>query len=187
MLIRRNIMHMFVGSVVLLIFLLLNKWPTVTVLAFIFFAGIIAHMMIKRRYKLPYLETILNIFETEDEKENWRGLGAQTLILGFLLTIFAFPRDIAIPAILVLTFADAISAIAGGGIKSTVILESRTVFGSLAFFITAFIILNFFFSLPIAIIVAIIATLAELIPLPDDNLWIPLAVGLSLLLFLPFL
>jgi dolichol kinase len=127
------------------------------------------------------------LFETEQEEENWRGLGAQTLVLGAILTIFFFGKEVVVPALLVLSISDAVSAICGTYIKSAVILERRTVFGTTSFFVSALMILIFFVPPLAAIVVAIVAALVELIPLPDDNIWIPLATAALLSFIMPFI
>jgi dolichol kinase len=184
---RRNIMHILVGLAILGIYVLLGKAITMWILLILLFNGLWMHFVLKSGRNLPFIETILKLVETEDEEENWRGLGAHTLVLGSLLTIFFFGPDVVVPALLVLSISDALSAIVGHYSDSAVILERRTVLGTITFFVSALIILKFFVPTPIALIVAAIAAIVELNPLPDDNVWIPLAVALSLSVFMPFL
>jgi len=178
-------MHMAVGLTLLFMYLVLGRTISLWFMLAILIMGTWFQLMLRRGKTIPMLEKTLSFFETEDETENWRGLGAQTLVLGIMITLFIFPVYAAIPAVLVLTFADAASAIFGTFVKSANLVEGRTIFGSLSFFITAFVILQFFVSLPLAIFVAISAMLIELIPLPDDNLWIPLGTALLLTFMIP--
>lgn len=187
MILRRNLMHMFVGLVITAIYAIFGKWPSFSFLFFIFVAGMFMQMIIASGRKIPIIENFLDAFETEEETENWRGLGAQTLVLGSLITIFFFDYKVVIPALLVLTISDALSAIAGTYIDSTVILEDRTVFGTTAFFVSALVILAFFVPVPIALMIALAVSIVELIPLPDDNVWIPLATAFLLSVAMPFL
>lgn len=180
-------MHIGVGLMLFFTYLLLGRAISFWFMLALFLVGSWFQMQLRRGKKFPMLEETLKFFETEDEAENWRGFGAQTLVLGIALTVFFFPSYAAMPAILVVAFADAISAICGTYFPSIQILDKRTLFGSLSFFITAFVILQFFVSIPLALCVALAAALIELIPLPDDNLWIPLGTGLLLTILVPVL
>lgn len=186
LILRRNLMHMLVGLALVLVYLVFGRWYGVGIMAVIFLTGTYLQSQLKQGKRIPQLDRLLRFFETEDETENWRGMGAQTLVLGVLLTFILFPAYAAVPAVLVLSFADSASAIFGTYIKSANILEGRTVFGSLSFTLVALFILQFFVPFPLAVFVAISGALIELIPLPDDNLWIPLGVALILLILVPF-
>ena len=178
-------MHIAVGLMLLFVYLVLGREISFWFMLALFILGTWFQLMLKRGKNIPMLEKTLSFFETEDETENWRGLGAQTLVLGIMLTLFFFPAYAAIPAVLVLTFADAASAIFGTYIQSARIYEGRSIFGCLSFFITAFVVLQFFVSMPLAVFVALSAMLIELIPLPDDNLWIPLGTAFLLTFLIP--
>lgn len=180
-------MHIIVGLIILAVYLTIGKWPTIGLLGLLLLGGAWISLVFRAGRKIPEIEKLFVYFETEDEEENWRGLGAQTLVLGSLIVIFFFSKEVVIPALLVLAISDAISAIAGTLIKSTNILEGRTVFGTTSFFISALAILYFFVPVPIAVIVAGAAALTELIPLPDDNIWIPITVCILLSLTIPFI
>ena len=178
-------MHMAVGLALLSMYLILGKAISFWFMLGIFVLGSWFQLQMRRGKKFPMLEDTLKFFETETENENWRGFGAQTLVLGIMLTLLFFPAYAAIPAVLVLTFADAMSAIFGTYFPSTEILDKRTIFGSVSFFITALVVMQFFVNMPLAIFIALFATLIELIPLPDDNLWIPLGTALLLTFLIP--
>lgn len=184
---RRNIMHMAVGLTLISMYLILGKAISFWFMLGIFIMGTWFQFQLRRGKSFPMLEDTLRFFETESENENWRGFGAQTLVFGIMLTLLIFPAYAAIPAVLVLTFADAMSAIFGTYFPSSEILDGRTIFGSTSFFITALIVLQFFIDMPLAIFIALFATLIELIPLPDDNLWIPLGTATLLTFLAPIL
>lgn len=125
---------------------------------------------------------LLKIFEgtyREKEKEN-----VSTLIWtlsGAFLTIFLFSenRNIVTLSLLYLTFGDSIAAIVGvkfGRIK----LGSRgkSLEGSLAFFIFAFLCSLFFIRVEYAFIVAFLGAAIEFLPLPiDDNFILPVFIA----------
>jgi dolichol kinase len=178
-------MHMAVGLMLLFMYLVLGKAISFWFMLGIFVMGSWFQMQLRRGKNMPMIENTLRFFETENEAENWRGFGAQTLVLGIMLTFLFFPAYAAIPAVLVVTFADAASAIFGTYFPSAEILDKRTIFGSTSFFIAALVVLQFFVNMPLALFIALSATLIELIPLPDDNVWIPFGTALLLTFLIP--
>lgn len=108
-------------------------------------------------------------------------------IMGLLLTILSFPKPVAIASILILAIADPLSAIIGIRFGTKKVTDSKTLEGSLAFFFACLFCVVFSFSAygdmsgqlwAMALCVAIIVSLFELIPLRiDDNLTIPIFSG----------
>ncbi len=113
-------------------------------------------------------------------------------IIGVFLTILSFPKMIAIPSILVLSFSDPLAAIFGILFSKKKNVAGKSKEGSLAFFISSFlcIFLFFYFSrmgiktislLAVSLIFSVIITWLERIPSKlDDNLIIPVASGFIL-------
>ncbi|MDD5451255.1 MAG: SEC59/DGK1/VTE5 family protein [Desulfovibrionales bacterium] len=106
-------------------------------------------------------------------------------LIGSGLTIILFPKQIAIAALAVQTISDTVAALAGQRLGRHKI-GNKTVEGSVAFFVSAWIILAVYFGRePLKhFIPALAGTLAELFPIPiDDNLTVPLVIGLSYVIF----
>lgn len=122
---------------------------------------------------------LLKIFEgtyREKEKEN-----ISTLIWtlsGAFITIFLFPEDkkIVTLSLLYLALGDSVAAIIGvmfGRIKLG--SKGKSLEGSLAFFIMAFVCGIFFVNPLVALIVAFVGAAIEFLPLPvDDNFILPI-------------
>jgi dolichol kinase len=124
-------------------------------------------------------KVLLSIFEgtyREKEKENistliWTLSGAFLTIL-----LFSDNRNVVTVSLLYLVFGDSIAAIVGvlfGSIR----LGSRgkSLEGSLAFFVVAFVCGIIFFRWDIALIGALVASAIEFLPLPvDDNFILPI-------------
>ena len=114
--------------------------------------------------------------------ENISVTGATYVFGGMTLTVFIFPQEIAIPAMLVLTISDAFAALGGIPLGRHKFL-SKSLEGSLAFFVSA---LAVFLIFPVApwtglLLVALLATILEAWPKNfDDNILIPLFVGTML-------
>ena len=109
--------------------------------------------------------------------------GAATFFLGVFLATIIFPINIAVAAIAVLTAADSISTLIGKtyGKNKLPINKKSTWEGSIAFFIVAVGILCFFDPSK-ALFIALITTVVEMLPEIDDNLTIPLTVGILFML-----
>ncbi len=114
----------------------------------------------------------------EEEKPTF--MGATYFIFSTILTILLFPKPIAIVSILILILADTAAALIGKWIGKMRILGKKTLEGSMAFLLTALLIVWFFpnlnrFSGSLA---ALGATVIELLPIRvNDNLTIPLVAG----------
>lgn len=102
-----------------------------------------------------------------------------------LLTMITFPKPIALIAIYTLAISDPLSAIFGIKYGKRRIVKHKSLEGSAAFLISSFFITFFilgvalpgrtFIALIISIIVSVLTTIFEMIPLKiDDNLTIPL-------------
>lgn len=126
-------------------------------------------------------------------EEQLKESAAVPYIMANLLTILTFPKTIAISAIYVLAFADPLSAIIGIRFGKTRVVKHKTLEGSLAFFLTTFLVISTVFSLSgthgwqlwsMSLSVAFIASCFEMIPLKiDDNLTIPLFTAFILWIF----
>ncbi|KAA3617492.1 MAG: phosphatidate cytidylyltransferase [Calditrichaeota bacterium] len=105
--------------------------------------------------------------------------GATLLFLGFLLAVVLFEKNIAVVSMLFLSVSDTLAAVAGklfGKYK----IFNKTIEGTAAFFLSAFIISLFFYDKPIlGFGVALATAIIELVPLKiNDNITIPLISGL---------
>ena len=130
------------------------------------------------------------VFERKETKRPFAG--AFFLYLGLGLAFLIFPLNIAIAAGAVLAISDSLSTIIGMRLGRHKLLGKKTWEGSYAFFISAFLVCLLFFSPAAALLAAIAATLAELLPeykalsrsrlrpLLNDNLLVPLMAGISL-------
>jgi dolichol kinase len=190
--IRRKLVH---ASGVFLIFIIiwLGKWNA----ALIILSMAVAFLLLgeyrknKERYKiikskeLDEIEEAMEKMFKEHERPNTLPFkGATEFFIGCLLATVIFEPTIAIAAIAVLSLADAVSTLIGSyyGKYKLSINKKKTFEGSTAFFLTAIFILLFFANPLKALIVAILATFAEMAPKIDDNLTVPLVVGIAMAL-----
>jgi len=119
----------------------------------------------------------------------WKRLtGATYVMVGALLTVWIFPKRVAIPALLVQSVSDSAASLVGLRFGRTRFL-GKSLAGSLAFFWTALVIL--WVALPdsplVGLAVALVATIAEALPTVksgrlelNDNLTVPLSTGAAI-------
>lgn len=123
----------------------------------------------------------------------WRRVsGATYVLLAALLCVAFFPRDIAVAVLLILSIADSAASLVGLRFGRGDLL-GKSWAGSLAFFLTALVILLWLSPLEIrvgpAFLAAVVATIVEALPTLragpielSDNLTVPLITGALLVL-----
>lgn len=123
-----------------------------------------------------YEKILGNLLRSEERGKRLNG--ATLLFLGFLLAVLLFDKTTAVIVMLFISIADSIAAIVGKSFGKTV-LFNKTLQGSVAFFITAFLIASYFNeNMILNICVAAVSTLIELLPIKiNDNITIPIAAG----------
>ncbi len=128
----------------------------------------------------PIEKIFMKIFGSalrQHEKKNLTG--ATYVFTGSVVAIFLFPKEMAVPALLILSISDTLAALIGIPFGRHKFLK-KSLEGSTAFFISTAVILTMFFPgvLIINILVAGIVTLAEAYPMNlDDNFLIPILSG----------
>lgn len=110
--------------------------------------------------------------------------GATYVFTGAVVTIFLFPKEIAVPALLILSISDTLAALVGIPFgRHKFLLKSLE--GSLAFFVSTMAILMLFSpaSLLMNLLISALVTVAEAYPMNlDDNFLIPILSGTLLML-----
>ncbi|MCF7826080.1 MAG: SEC59/DGK1/VTE5 family protein [Candidatus Marinimicrobia bacterium] len=105
--------------------------------------------------------------------------GATYVFTGSVVCIYLFPKEIAVPSLLILSISDTLAALVGIPFGNHKFLK-KSLEGSAAFFISSIFILSIFFpgSLLINVAIAAVVTLAEAYPMKlDDNFLIPILSG----------
>lgn len=108
--------------------------------------------------------------------------GATYVFTGAAVCIFLFPKEIAVPSLLILSISDTFAALVGIPFGKHKFLD-KSMEGSLAFFIFTIGILTLFFpqALLVNLVIALAVTLAEAFPMNlDDNFLIPILSGILL-------
>lgn len=128
---------------------------------------------------LPFISHITKRSERITETRGFI-IGPISLTAGILITLFAFSPEIYIPAILIVCISDSVSSLVGrkyGTLRLP--FYSRTLEGSIAFYISSLAILIFFLPFERALLTALVPTVLELMmPHYLDNLLIPVGTAL---------
>jgi len=183
--VNRKLLHLLLGIllVILLMFGLVDK-----IHLFIILIVLIILSILSKKYKIPGVYWFMIHFERDENIKKFPGKGFIFYLMGILLVLSFFSLDIALPAILVLAFADSVGHLFGiryGKIPhpfvSTKFLEGW-VAGLIAGFIGAFV----FVPWHEALAASFFAMLVEGIEIKigadeiDDNLIIPLVAAIAI-------
>ena len=153
--------------------------------------GILASL-ISKRADLPIFSFFINHIEREEQKKKFPGKGLIFFFIGFLLVMQLFPKDIALAAMMVLTFGDSISHLFGAQFGQTKNIfngnSKKLLEGTFAGTVAGFMGAVFFVPIPEAFFGSAVAMIAEVITIDlndhtlDDNLVVPLIAGTIMLL-----
>jgi dolichol kinase len=190
--IRRKLVHAS-GIFTIFIILWLGKWNAalITLFAAAFMLILGEYRMNRDRYKIirskkidEFEEIMEKGFKSYERPNTLPFVGAVEFYLGCFLAIVLFEPRTAMACISVLSLADAVSTLIGNyfGSHRLYINKKKTLEGSSAFYITALFTLMFFTDPLRAAAVALVATLAEALPRINDNITIPVSVGIFLTL-----
>ena len=172
---RRQVFHLMLGNVLALLVLLVLREKSVYFIGTCLFIGIIIAKAMHQKIHIPVFAWFIKHFEREN---SFPGRGVLHFFLGIFLASIFFDYRILFLSILVLAYGDSFSTVVGKGFGRVKIWNDKTLEGSLAAFAAGFSICAFYLAWPVAVLVAAISALAELLAPIDDNLVIPLLSGL---------
>lgn len=180
---RRQIAHALTG--IALIFLIKINVVTAPVLGAVLIAGTVAIILI-RDYKIPLIHHALKLFERARDMKFFPGRGAFFFVMGSLLALLLFERQIALAGIAIMAVGDAVTTVIGiyfGRFKNPFNPEKHLEGTMLAIIIStlaAFTFVDFhlaFFGAVAGIFVESLA-IKFIDRVIDDNLLIPVVAGI---------
>ncbi len=120
------------------------------------------------------------LFPLVSPREEGRIISSVWYVLGMLIVVAVFPREIALPSILVMALADPAASYVGrrwGRAR----LGTGTVTGTVTFVVTGLLVLAPFVGVGPAAVASALASVIEILPWKlDDNLSVPLSSGFAL-------
>lgn len=176
---RRKAIHLIGLGVPALYWLTDKEFTLLVVGAFII--GFVAFELYRWRHGIPVkeAEAIARPLMRPSER---RGLGGHVYFAcGIFVALLLYSQAIAIAAILMLILGDGAAAVVGTKWGKTRLRERRTLEGTLALFLVAFLVGLPVLSPGLTLIGATAAVCTELLPI-NDNLSIPILAGLAMTL-----
>jgi len=185
---RREAFHIFLGTVIMLL-IFLFKENAVWLLFFALIIGMTLSLL-SLKFKLPLLYFMLLHFERPRYLRKFPGKGMLFFVAGCLLVLklFSHNLNIVFASIVILTLGDSISHLVGLKVEKKI--AKRSIGGTIAGILAAFIGASFFVKPLFAFIAAFIAMLSENVSLRvgleevDDNVIVPLVAGTTIFLLL---
>lgn len=182
---RRQIFHLFFGTLIVLLYNL--KVLNISVLFVIFLIGLIISFT-SVKHKIPGITWFLKKFEREEDFKKSPGKGPLMYLTGVLVTLLLFEEKIALAAIMILAVGDSVSHMVGKYFGKYKFRNSKHMEGTIAGIFFASITASVFINYQLAFIGSTIAMLTETVELKigktviDDNLAIPIIAGLAIYL-----
>ncbi len=180
---RRQIAHALTG--IILIFLVKIDIVTPPILAAVLVLGTILITLVKN-FHIPFVHNILKLFERGKDLKLFPGRGAFYFVLGSLVALLLFERQIALASIAIMAVGDAVTTIIGiyfGRFKNP-FNPQKHLEGTMLAIIISTIAAFTFVSFHLAFFGAVVGILVESLALKfigtviDDNLLIPLVAGI---------
>ena len=177
----RQVFHFINGTVIALAYI---QWEAKVgwVLLFLSLIGLFLSWFHLRR-PFPWAQLLLNLLDRPEDVQSFPGKGAVLYGLAVGFSLVVYPRYAALGAVAVLASGDALSTLVGKawGRRRWPWNTRLSLEGSGAFFAGATLFAWFFVPFPMAFTGALTGALVETVPWAlDDNVTIPLAVGLVL-------
>ncbi len=175
---RRKLAHLILGVFFAYLVISLTHALVITINV-VLIAGLMVSAYLSQVYKI---KMFVWLFERFDRPSKFTARGAIIFFIGILAAVLLFSPFVAAMSILILAVSDAAATIAGYYVGKHRILGRKTLEGTLAFFVSAGVLLALFVAPPTAISVAFLIAVIELAtpPFIDDNLIIPIAAGILL-------
>lgn len=131
--------------------------------------------------RFPVLSFVTRLCVRSSERRKF-ALAPVTLALGVVLSLVLFPPLVACVTIAILACADSMATIVGKfyGKVRIPYNHKKSLEGSVAFFITAFLCAVIYVPFKTALIVSLVSCIIESLPVDYDNISIPLGTGLFL-------
>jgi len=180
----RQLFHLILGIIIILLILFLEK-ESVLIILFLAFLLMTFLALLSIKIKIPVFSWFIEKLGREQEKK-FPAKGAIFFLAGCLLTFKLFTPDIALASITVLTFGDAISTLAGfygQKYRNRPFSRFKTIYGTIIGVVVSFLIALLFIEPIYAATAAVFGMLIESLAIKlgeteaNDNLIIPLAAG----------
>jgi len=190
--IARQLLHMFIGIVVILGLIFVSKPLSLYILFVVFLISVLLSIL-SRKIKVPLLHFFITHVERAEDEKMFPGKGLIFFLAGCLLTAKLFTPDIALASIAILTFGDPVANLTRRAFTKKQPKRGKHLVGNIFGFVISFIAAMIFIAPLYAFVASFIGMAAELIYIKlgqsqtDDNLIIPLAAGTAVFIVKHFI
>ncbi len=169
----RQLFHMLIGIVVIALLMVFSRTAMVFATFLIIIVGLLLVNLRLLGVSIPLVKWFEDSFERDDVI--FPGWGSACYATGVLLTLtFLHNADQIAAVVFILAVGDGLSTLIGArGRIRLPYNPKKTLEGSAAFFVSA--LFSYYFIGPLAVPLALVAAVAETVPVIDDNISIPVA------------
>ena len=175
----RQLIHLCFGLGIAALVLFLDHALVVAVMAMGLLIGVFLVDLILRGYTVPVVSPLLHY---GDRCDPLPGKGALFFAVSALACIILFPVPVVVPALVTLSVLDSVTTLAGVQFGRHRIFNGKSWEGTLSGIALTIVALIPFLTIPGAVVASVIAGIIELFSPIDDNLVIPVGVGILLML-----
>lgn len=183
--VKRHLFHIIGGTALALLFYfdLMSKTHFEALLIISIILAVIY-----KHYKIPIIHQAMLAMERKQNLQNFPGMGVIFFLLSSTIAIWIYPKNIAVAAIMILSWADGIAGLTGRHGKVPYINPKKTWEGIITAIIAGTIAAQFFVPLLSALLASTISMFIEGLDLKigkwkiDDNLFIPILAGAVMVL-----
>lgn len=181
--VRRKLVHVWAGAVPFLADIAF--FPTINFLVLLVVLYTLSEVGRLNGRLVPLLGPVTMACIRKEERRGFI-TGPITMAIGVIMSLLLFPAQVALVVIWILAFADTAATLIGKTWKGRPLPynRSKSMMGSLAFFLVAYLCSLLCLSPMSALPVALTASILESLPLKDDNISTPLGSGAVLMFFM---
>ncbi len=182
-LIARKFIHYSAVLIPLIYYYFLDKSLAVKLLLLATFIVVFSDLlrMIGPRSRQLYVKLLGWMTKEKELKQEFTG--ASYMLVGSLVTVLLFPKEIAVIALILLTIGDPSACLVGTFLGKIRTFQNKTVEGTLGFILAGFMVSLLVAKVPVfyKLLAAIVGGVVEMLPLKiDDNFTVPLISGIVL-------
>ncbi len=190
--VSRKILHIICG---LLIILSIQFELLTPLILFEVFILLLCISLLSRKVWIPIWNFLIRKFERKEWKKSFPGRGLIYFVAGAVISLYLFPRNLALASIMIATFGDSSSCIFGILYRKITNKNhhKKLIFGTVGGFFAGLIGASFYIALPEAALASAAGLLAEFVEMDlnksplDDNIAVPLASATAVLILRKFL
>lgn len=173
----RQLVHLLFGLLIAAFIWAVPQDITTPVMATVLLITTVISELLIKGHHIPFISWVVDGIERDVVLP---AKGTLIFLMATLFCLVLFPKEIVVPALVALSVLDSFSTSVGIAIGRHKIYGKKSLEGTLAGMIAAFVALLIFLPFPIALCTAVVAGLVELFSPVDDNITVPIAVCLVL-------